>query len=244
MTQASSRATRALSMLWQFNCEDRQPKLRLLSCASFRDVTVQYKHVLKCYDHLNLYSYRSLSIGFPFGGQSQSSNFCVNVVHVECQVTQNYRHTSAVMEWKVCSYRPVVSNRLITWLEKLDHWCNKISYASSFPRETTLVTENRLSTDSKLVTNAFRYLSENFRGFSLTRVSTMGVWDFIVGDYDWAFLCTPRLPCGERKPPPPLFRKDEPISLLVALAMGLQHCLAMVNNNRMLRGSHSECSML
>eukprot|EP00897_Mesotaenium_endlicherianum_P000924 jgi/Mesen1/10832/ME000093S10348 len=50
----------------------------------------------------------------------------------------------------------------------------------------------------------------------------------LVGDYDWKFLCTPRLPWGGAKPPPPLFRKDDPISLFVAIAMGAQHALAMV----------------
>ena len=58
----------------------------------------------------------------------------------------------------------------------------------------------------------------------------MGVKEFVIGDYDWPFLCMPRVPWGERKAPPPLFRKDEPISLLVAVAMGLQHCQAMVSN--------------
>eukprot|EP00270_Netrium_digitus_P004320 TRINITY_DN15358_c0_g1_i1.p1 TRINITY_DN15358_c0_g1~~TRINITY_DN15358_c0_g1_i1.p1 ORF type:complete len:618 (+),score=92.71 TRINITY_DN15358_c0_g1_i1:80-1933(+) len=53
-------------------------------------------------------------------------------------------------------------------------------------------------------------------------------WDVLVGDYDWGFLCMPRVPWGSKKPPPPMFAKDEPISLLVAVAMGLQHAMAMV----------------
>ncbi|OAE18419.1 hypothetical protein AXG93_3426s1120 [Marchantia polymorpha subsp. ruderalis] len=50
----------------------------------------------------------------------------------------------------------------------------------------------------------------------------------LIGDYDWGFLCTPSLPWGARRSPPPFFEKDEKISLLLALVMGLQHALAMV----------------
>jgi len=52
--------------------------------------------------------------------------------------------------------------------------------------------------------------------------------DVIIGDYDWAFLCTPRLPWTVAKRPPPFYGKDEPISVFVAFIMGLQHCLTMV----------------
>jgi xanthine/uracil permease len=56
----------------------------------------------------------------------------------------------------------------------------------------------------------------------------MGVLRDIIGDYDWRFLCTPRLPWGASKPPPPLYKKDDKISIFVAVVMGLQHALAMV----------------
>lgn len=52
--------------------------------------------------------------------------------------------------------------------------------------------------------------------------------DVFIGDYDWAFLCTPRLPWSVSKQPPPFYGKDEPISVFVAFIMGLQHCLTMV----------------
>ena len=53
--------------------------------------------------------------------------------------------------------------------------------------------------------------------------------DVFIGDYDWAFLCTPRLPWAKSKQPPPFYAKDEKISVFVAFIMGLQHCLAMVS---------------
>eukprot|EP00850_Spirogloea_muscicola_P010979 SM000066S20454 [mRNA] locus=s66:480443:485518:- [translate_table: standard] len=52
--------------------------------------------------------------------------------------------------------------------------------------------------------------------------------DLLIGDYDWQFLCTPRTPWGKRKPAPPLYGPDDPISIFVALIMGAQHALAMV----------------
>eukprot|EP00271_Cylindrocystis_brebissonii_P023449 TRINITY_DN9731_c0_g1_i1.p1 TRINITY_DN9731_c0_g1~~TRINITY_DN9731_c0_g1_i1.p1 ORF type:complete len:633 (+),score=99.93 TRINITY_DN9731_c0_g1_i1:213-2111(+) len=56
----------------------------------------------------------------------------------------------------------------------------------------------------------------------------MSMWELLIGDYDWGFLCMPRVPWGERKLPPPLFGRDEPISLFVSFVMGAQHALAMV----------------
>ncbi|KAG6547512.1 hypothetical protein Mapa_010960 [Marchantia paleacea] len=50
----------------------------------------------------------------------------------------------------------------------------------------------------------------------------------LIGDYDWGFLCTPTLPWCSGRSQPPFFEKDEKISLLLALVMGLQHALAMV----------------
>ena len=56
----------------------------------------------------------------------------------------------------------------------------------------------------------------------------MGLWDVVIGDYDWTFLCTPRVPWGQAKPAPPLYKPDAQISLFVSFIMGLQHALAMV----------------
>eukprot|EP00249_Psilotum_nudum_P015149 c25189_g1_i2 orf=522-1490(+) len=55
-----------------------------------------------------------------------------------------------------------------------------------------------------------------------------GCLNFVWGGYDWGFLCMPRLPFRGRSKPPPFYSKDEDISLVLALIMGLQHALAMV----------------
>lgn len=57
------------------------------------------------------------------------------------------------------------------------------------------------------------------------------VRDILIGDYDYKFLCTPQWPfCGGGKlrKPSIFFGKDDVLSVLVALIMGLQHALAMV----------------
>ncbi|CAM6116353.1 unnamed protein product [Calypogeia fissa] len=52
--------------------------------------------------------------------------------------------------------------------------------------------------------------------------------DTLVGDYNWRVLCIPQLPWSRKRAAPPFFGKDEKISVLVALVMGLQHALSMV----------------
>ena len=55
----------------------------------------------------------------------------------------------------------------------------------------------------------------------------------LIGDYDWNFLCMPRFPfCdkGKEYAPPPFYAHNEPLSLLVALMIGLQHALTMSTN--------------
>ena len=59
------------------------------------------------------------------------------------------------------------------------------------------------------------------------------LFERIIGDYDWNFLCYPRFPfCnkGQEYPPPPFYAHDEPLSLFVALMIGLQHALTMSTN--------------
>ncbi|OZJ05414.1 hypothetical protein BZG36_02003 [Bifiguratus adelaidae] len=62
------------------------------------------------------------------------------------------------------------------------------------------------------------------------RVMTRDGW---IGDYDFTWLCIPRIPCwrGERKKRrlPPFFGLHESLPLAVALIMGLQHALAMLS---------------
>ncbi|MCO5600241.1 hypothetical protein L7F22_054351 [Adiantum nelumboides] len=50
----------------------------------------------------------------------------------------------------------------------------------------------------------------------------------IFGDYDWTFLCMPRLPFHGFSKRPPFYSKDEKIPIFLSLVMGLQHALAMV----------------
>ena len=55
----------------------------------------------------------------------------------------------------------------------------------------------------------------------------------LVGDYDWNFLCMPRFPfCdkGKEYAPPPFYAHDEPLSLILAVMIGLQHALTMSTN--------------
>ena len=50
-----------------------------------------------------------------------------------------------------------------------------------------------------------------------------------LGDYDYAWLCTPTLPFGKKaRKPPPFYALDQELPLLLALTCGLQHALAML----------------
>jgi uracil-xanthine permease len=65
------------------------------------------------------------------------------------------------------------------------------------------------------------------------RYKTDGAKATLIGDYDWGFLCMPRFPfCNKGKvyDPPPFYAYDEPLSLSVALMIGLQHALTMSTN--------------
>lgn len=54
--------------------------------------------------------------------------------------------------------------------------------------------------------------------------------DWLVGSFDYAFLCTPKWPyCGQTKRAAPhFFGRDDWLGILTAMVVGLQHCLAMV----------------
>lgn len=53
-------------------------------------------------------------------------------------------------------------------------------------------------------------------------------FNYLVGNYDWQFLCMPRHPFQGTVRLPPFFSKDDNMPLLLAFIMGLQHALAMV----------------
>lgn len=56
------------------------------------------------------------------------------------------------------------------------------------------------------------------------KVTTKHGW---LGDYDYGWLCLPSLPMGKRKQPPFYGLNDE-LPLVLAMASGLQHALAML----------------
>ncbi|KAJ7616438.1 xanthine/uracil permease [Roridomyces roridus] len=59
------------------------------------------------------------------------------------------------------------------------------------------------------------------------KVTTREGW---LGDYDYAWLCTPTLPFGNSRKTrlPPFYALDAELPLLLAMASGLQHALAML----------------
>ncbi|KAF9427356.1 hypothetical protein BGZ76_002370 [Entomortierella beljakovae] len=59
------------------------------------------------------------------------------------------------------------------------------------------------------------------------KLSTKEGW---FGDYDYGFLCTPTIPCMNRKKnrQPPFFGLKTKLPLLLAIVMGFQHSLAMI----------------
>lgn len=53
--------------------------------------------------------------------------------------------------------------------------------------------------------------------------------DGLIGDYDYAFLFTPRLPFTKQKrKSAPFFGLDDRVPVVLALILGLQHALAML----------------
>jgi len=56
------------------------------------------------------------------------------------------------------------------------------------------------------------------------KVTTKHGW---LGDYDYRWLCLPSLPTGKRKQPP-FYGLDDELPLVLAMASGLQHSLAML----------------
>ncbi|KAJ7815876.1 xanthine/uracil permease [Mycena olivaceomarginata] len=60
-----------------------------------------------------------------------------------------------------------------------------------------------------------------------TKITTRHGW---LGDYDYAWLCLPTLPFGNQKKSrqPPFYALDAELPLVLAIASGLQHALAML----------------
>lgn len=59
-----------------------------------------------------------------------------------------------------------------------------------------------------------------------------------LGDYDYAWLCTPTLPFmknNSARRAPPFYALNDDLPLLLAIASGLQHALAMLAGTRLVR---------
>lgn len=51
----------------------------------------------------------------------------------------------------------------------------------------------------------------------------------LIGDYNYAYLFTPRIPFTKKSPAsPPFFGLDDRVPVLLAFLLGLQHSLAML----------------
>ncbi|KAJ7664406.1 xanthine/uracil permease [Mycena polygramma] len=57
------------------------------------------------------------------------------------------------------------------------------------------------------------------------KVSTKQGW---LGGYDYAWLCTPSLPFSKKSHEPPFYALDAELPIVLAVAVGLQHALAML----------------
>ncbi|KAJ6489192.1 xanthine/uracil permease [Mycena vitilis] len=57
------------------------------------------------------------------------------------------------------------------------------------------------------------------------KVSTKQGW---LGGYDYAWLCTPSLPFSNKSHEPPFYALDAELPIVLAIAVGLQHALAML----------------
>ena len=76
-----------------------------------------------------------------------------------------------------------------------------------------------------LRTPRLRFLSQNAAVVG-RKVTTRHGW---VGDYDYAWLCTPSIPFFRKhRVSPPFYALESEIPLLVAITCGLQHALAML----------------
>jgi hypothetical protein len=60
------------------------------------------------------------------------------------------------------------------------------------------------------------------------KVSTKDGW---LGEYDYGWLCLPSLPFSKKSHEPPFYALDAELPLLLAMASGLQHALAMLAGN-------------
>ncbi|KAJ6620131.1 xanthine/uracil permease [Mycena sp. CBHHK59/15] len=66
---------------------------------------------------------------------------------------------------------------------------------------------------------------QRFIGCIVHKVSTQDGW---LGGYDYGWLCMPTLPFSKNSHAPPFYALDDELPLVLAIASGLQHALAML----------------
>lgn len=81
---------------------------------------------------------------------------------------------------------------------------------------------------AEYVENAYekKTMSSRFSGLQHA-LTTKDGW---LGDYDYGYLCMPRIPfLSKSSNTPPFFGLDIGLPILLAIFLGFQHCLAMVS---------------
>jgi hypothetical protein len=96
------------------------------------------------------------------------------------------------------------------------------------PIESHQETKDMVRTEYVETTPAYERKTMSERLQSLKHsVTTKDGW---LGDYDYGFLCMPRIPfLTKRTNTPPFFGLNTNLPILLAIFLGFQHCLAMVS---------------
>jgi hypothetical protein len=93
------------------------------------------------------------------------------------------------------------------------------------PQETAIDFQK---TQAEYVDSAYEKKSMSSRFSGLQHILTTK--DGWLGDYDYGYLCMPRIPFLSKKSnTPPFFGLNLSLPILLAVFLGFQHCLAMVS---------------
>lgn len=96
------------------------------------------------------------------------------------------------------------------------------------PIESPQETKDMVQTEYVETAPAYerKTMNERLQSFKHS-VTTKDGW---LGDYDYGFLCMPRIPfLAKRTNTPPFFGLNTNLPILLAIFLGFQHCLAMVS---------------
>ncbi|KAF9474341.1 xanthine/uracil permease [Pholiota conissans] len=86
----------------------------------------------------------------------------------------------------------------------------------------SIIQDQPRAVSSPSLFSAIKERAERFK----TKVTTRDGW---VGDYDYVWLCTPKLPfMHQANRSPPFYALDDDLPLILAISSGLQHSLAML----------------